>query len=179
MKYSIFIPYIQKDMDTERIKVELNNHLLGEIEGIDIITTHHKYNKAFIHYNNWNVTDANAYNIKNILDQGTFCRIYIISINKYWKLLKNKSTKVTTKSPFELTIKKPTLTNKENGFHSSSILDNLLKIDNDISLFEKMIGGDKPKLNNSLDNHNNESNKIQKLEDRITKLENIIYNRYT
>ena len=46
-------------------------------------------------------------------------------------------------------------------------------MDNDISLFEKMIGGDKPKNNNSLDN-----NRIQKLEDRITKLENIIYNRY-
>ena len=43
--------------------------------------------------------------IKNILDQGTFCRIYIISINKYWKLLKNKSTKIANSSPFELAIK--------------------------------------------------------------------------
>lgn len=160
-------------MDIQRIKVELNNHLLGEIERIDIITTNHTYNKAFIHYSEWNVIDPNAYNIKNILDQGTFCRIYIISINKYWKLLKNKSTKIANSSPFELVVKKPTLTNKDNSFQSSSIFGDLVKMDNDISLFEKMIGGDKPKNNNSLDN-----NRIQKLEDRITKLENIIYNRY-
>ena len=87
--------------------------------------------------------------LKNILDQGTFCRIYIISINKYWKLLKNKSTKIANSSPFELVVKKPTLTNKDNSFQSSSIFGDLVKMDNDISLFEKMIGGDKPKNNNS------------------------------
>ena len=176
MKYSIFIPHIQKEISKERIKLELGYHLLGEIESIDLITTHHAYNKAFVHYNNWNINDPKAQDIKNRLDCGYFCNIYVMSINKYWKLLKNKTSKSSNNSPFELTIRKPTLSDRSSGPGTSSIFGDLIKLDNDLSLFERIVGNDNDK-NSKFNNNNNEASKIQKLEDRITKLENYIYNR--
>ena len=144
MKYSIFIPQIQKELSKERIILELGNHFLGKIESVDLITSHHAYNKAFVHYSEWNVNDPKAYDIKNRLDCGYFCNIYIMSVNKYWKLLKNKSLKSSNKNPFELTIRKPTLTQDK---ASSSIFGDLIKLDNELSLFERMVGGENDKTN--------------------------------
>ncbi len=169
MKYSVFIPQIQKDISKEYIKIELGIHLLGEIESIDLITTHHAYNKAFVHYSDWNVNNPNAFEIRNRLDCGQACSIYIYSINKYWKLLKNKSTKTLNKSPFELSIKKPMFSEKG----SNTLFGDLIKLDNDLSLFERMIGND----NDKIKSNSNETSKLQLLENRIIKLENYIYNR--
>jgi hypothetical protein len=169
MIYSIFIPHLPKEIDKHRIQLELSYHLLGEITKIDIVSSHHKWNNFFIHYSTWNNQNPIAVDIKNKLDDGYACNLFIISSNTYWKILKNTSTIHTSessweliKNPFEMNLSKPLLLKESQS--TSSLFDSL-------SLFERMSGNNtsiKTTTNNSNDN-------IDALEKRIKKLEDFIY----
>lgn len=172
MIYSIFIPHLPKEIDKHRIQLELSYHLLGEITKIDIVSSHHKWNNFFIHYSTWNNQNPIAVDIKNKLDDGYACNLFIISSNTYWKILKNTSTIHTIesafkliKTPFETNIPKPPALRETRN--TSSLLDNL-------SLFDRMIGSTSIK---SEEHNTTTSNniRINDLENRIKKLEEFVY----
>jgi hypothetical protein len=81
MKYSIFIPRLSKQFDSTRIKLELEVHLLGDIEKIDIVEDKkcRECNMVFVHYSKWNSDNIQSLDIKNKLDGGTPCSLYIFS----------------------------------------------------------------------------------------------------
>ena len=106
MKYSVHIPQIQKKITKNRISSVLNDHVLGTIEKIDLVSVNSKYNMAFIHFSEWNVHIPVAQKIKTNLDNGSYCQIYVANTNEYWKLLKNKSSKNNRSTSNQLTVRK-------------------------------------------------------------------------
>ena len=163
MSYSIFIPHLSKEINIEHMKIELGHHILGEINKIDIIKSHHKWNHFFIHYSTWNILNPIARDIKDKLDNGHACSLYIVSSNTYWKILKNTSIKHKTinKNPFEINISTPTLL-RDNRITSSLF--------NNMSLFDRIIGDDTEEHNTTTSN-----NRLDELEKRIKKIEEFLY----
>lgn len=172
MKYSIFIPHISKQFDSERIRLELGNHFLGDIEKIDIVVDkkNREYNMVFVHYSKWNSDNIQSADIKNKLDCGAFCALYMLSIQCFWKVLKAKIPTPT----FNPVISHPTLFNSSTN--TPSIFSNIIKDNSMSSLFDRIKDSDK--LGGLIPNTPtvNSDNKIQDLEDRISKLEKYIYN---
>ena len=66
MKYSIFIPHLPKQIDSDRIRLELGCHILGDIEKIDIVIDkkNREYNMVFVHYSKWNSDNIQTTDIK-------------------------------------------------------------------------------------------------------------------
>jgi hypothetical protein len=176
MKYSIFIPRLSKQFDSTRIKLELEVHLLGDIEKIDIVEDKkcRECNMVFVHYSKWNSDNIQSLDIKNKLDGGTPCSLYIFSLQYYWKILKAHA-QIEPIIPFNPVISRPTLFNSSTN--TPSIFSNMLKDNSAISLFDRM--NDSDKLDGLIPNiktNTNNDKKIQELEDRISKLEKYIYN---
>jgi len=159
-----------------RIRLELEVHLLGDIEKIDIVEDkkYRECNMVFVHYSKWNSDNIQSLDIKNKLDGGTPCSLYILSLQCYWKILK-AITPITPNTPFNPVISRPTLF--DSSINAPSIFSSMIKDNSAISLFDRMNDSDKlgGLIPNIKTNANND-NKIQELEDRISKLEKYIYN---
>lgn len=174
MKYSIFIPHLPKQIDSDRITLELRSHILGDIEKIDIVIDkkNREYNMVFVHYSKWNSDNIQTADIKKKLDDGTSCALYMLSTQNFWKILKAKVPDIA----FNPVISRPTLF--DSSTNTPPIFSNLIKDNSAISLFDRMkdsdrLGGLIPNANTS---SVNSDKKIQELEDRISKLEKYIYN---
>lgn len=169
MKYSIYIPQVGKEITKNFIYSEIDYHLLGKIDKIDLVFGSHKYNMAFVHFSEWNTRNETANKIKTQLDAGSYCHIFISDFKVYWKLLKKKSSSDDSISSNKMAIKKisPVTSDK-------SVFTDLIKIDNELSLFDKIIESSRPSFSNN--NNNSDNPKLKDLEERISKLENYIYN---
>ena len=175
MSYILFIPHLFKEIDIQRIQTELGYHRLGEISKIDIVKSHHNTNNFFIHYSTWNNHNPIAIDIKNKLDDGHACNLYIISSNTYWKILKNTSKIHTIESSWKL-INNPFETKPSKPSKPSILIENKAtpsSLDN-LSLFDRMIGSTSIK---SEEHNTTTSNniRIDDLENRIKKLEAFVY----
>ena len=174
MKYSIFIPHLPKQIDSDRIRLELGCHILGDIEKIDIVIDkkNREYNMVFVHYSKWNSDNIQTADIKKKLDDGISCALYMLSTQSFWKILKAKVPDMA----FNPVISRPTLF--DSSTNTSSIFSNLIKDNSAVSLFDRMkdsdrLGGLIPNTNTS---SVNSDKKKKELEDRISKLEKYIYN---
>ena len=174
MKYSIFIPHLSNEISSDRIRLELGGHLLGDIDKIDVVIDkkNRKCNMVFVHYSKWNSDNIQTTDIKNKLDGGEFCALYILSTQCFWKILKAKVPDIA----FNPIIFRPSIF--DNSSATSSIFSDLIKNNKTVSLFDRMkesdsFGGLIPNTNTPTVNSDN---KIQELEKRISKLEKYIYN---